>query len=116
MVCDDPVFKNVGLSVDVFHFKTKHSTTNHFCQENCNPVAFPELLGEDGGWYFNFSIAEQTNVWFGRYHAICHEILVDKFIFFLNKMIMCRNYSTVSKLEKDGQEPDYYSFSLIKQM
>jgi hypothetical protein len=111
MVCDDLLFKNVDLSVDVFHFKTKHSTNNHFCQENRNPVAFPELLGENGGWYFNSLIAKQTNVWFGGYHAICHEMLVDKYIFFLDEMIMCKNCGTVLKLKKDGQDPDYYPFS-----
>jgi hypothetical protein len=68
----DPFFENIGLSVDVFHFKSKHKETHMFCQENCNPAAFPELLGIDGkGWFFNSSVAEQTNVWLGGYHAIC---------------------------------------------
>lgn len=58
----DPFFDNIGLSVDVFHFKCKHSQTDTFCQENCNPEAFPELHSDDGkGWRFNSSVAEQTN-------------------------------------------------------
>lgn len=32
------VFKNVRLTVDVFHFKCKHSEKDVFCQEHCNPV------------------------------------------------------------------------------
>ena len=59
IVKNDPVFHNVGLTVDVFHFNCKHSTADLFCQQNCNPAAYPELLGEGGkGWYFNSSIAE----------------------------------------------------------
>ncbi|KAF8547820.1 hypothetical protein OG21DRAFT_1599609 [Imleria badia] len=81
----DPFFADIGLSVDVFHFKSKHSETDTFCQENCNPAAFPELLGDDGkGWFFNSSVAEQTNAWFGGYHAICREMLGDKYDFFLD--------------------------------
>ena len=48
LVKNDPDFNNVGLSVDVFHFKCKHSETDTFCQLNCNPASFPELAGEDG--------------------------------------------------------------------
>ena len=44
----DPFFRNIGLSVDVFHFKSKHKETHTFCQEHCNLAAFPELLGTDG--------------------------------------------------------------------
>src|SRR6266487_4457506 len=47
-VKDDPDFANVGLLVDVFHFKCKHSECNTFCQENGNLALFPELLHEDG--------------------------------------------------------------------
>ena len=83
MVATDLFFDDIGLSVDVFHFKSKHAVTNEFCQAHCNPAVFPELEGENGKpWYFNSSIAEQTNVWLGGYHAICHEMLVDKYNFF----------------------------------
>src|SRR6266508_4900694 len=75
MVKNDPVFQSVGLTVDVFHFKCKHSERDAFCQENCNPAAYPELLGTDGQqWYFNSSVVEQTNAWLGGYLAICREM------------------------------------------
>src|SRR6266487_5911899 len=94
-VKDDPVFANVGLPVDVFHFKCKHSESDTFCQQNCNPALFPELFGPDGkGWYFNSSIAEQTNAWLGGYHSICQEMLADKYDFFLDEMILQRNKVT----------------------
>jgi hypothetical protein len=99
----------VGLSVDVFHFKSKHKETDMFCQENCNPSAFLELLGEGGkAWYFNSSIAEQTNVWLGGYHAICREMLVDKYTFFLDEMIFQKNKLTMAKLITGGKEPGYW--------
>ncbi|KAF8910006.1 hypothetical protein CPB84DRAFT_1743508 [Gymnopilus junonius] len=51
------------------------------CASNCNPAAFKELHGKNGkAWFFNSSIAEQTNVWLGGFHVIM----------------------TVEKLEKDG--------------
>jgi len=52
----------MGLSVDVFHFKCKHFVEDEWCQSNCNPAKFDELKDESGGWRFNSSIAEQTNV------------------------------------------------------
>ena len=85
----DPFFKNIGLSVDVFHIKLKHKESHTFCQENCNLTAFPELLGINGkGWYFNSFMAKQTNVWLGGYHAICQEMLVNKYDFILDQMIL----------------------------
>ncbi|KAF8221378.1 hypothetical protein L208DRAFT_1328329, partial [Tricholoma matsutake] len=98
----DPFFDNIGLTVDVFHIKVKHLETDSYCQENCNPVAYPELVSEDGqGWYFNSSIVEQTNVWLGGYHAICHEMLIDKYTFFLDEMILHRNRMTREKLIRE---------------
>lgn len=106
MVATDPFFDDIGLSVDVFHFKSKHSVTDEFCQAHCNPAAFPELEGTNGkAWYFNSSIAEQTNVWLGGYHAICREMLVDKYNFFLDEMIMRRNQATKAKLIEQGHCP-----------
>lgn len=55
-VKNDSFFKNIGLTVDVFHFKCKHSEKDRFCQENCNPVAYPELLGEGKGTSNGISI------------------------------------------------------------
>jgi len=106
IVKDDLAFKHVGLSVDVFHFKSKHSITDMFCQMMCNPASFPELKGEgDKPWFFNSSIAEQTNVWLGGYHSICREMLVDKYNFFLDEMILRRNRMTREKLKKEGTMP-----------
>ena len=106
IVKNDPDFANVGLSVDVFHFKSKHKLTDTFCQENCNPASFPELKGlGDKAWYFNSSIAEQMNVWLGGYHSMCREMLVDKYNFFLDEMILRRNRMTYNRLKLALDEP-----------
>ena len=103
-VKNDLFFCDIGLTVDVFHFKSKHSEKDVFCQKNCNPSAYPELISDDGmGWYFNSSIAEQTNVWLGAYHSICWEMLVDKYNFFLDEMIMHKNWMTLEKLSREKQ-------------
>jgi hypothetical protein len=109
MVKNNPIFKNVGLTVDVFHFTCKHTESDTFCQEHCNPHAYPELLRDDGGWYFNSSIAEQTNVWLGGYHSMCREMRVDKYNYFLDEMIMRKNRLTKAKLAKDGMNPRYFT-------
>ncbi|KAF7332740.1 hypothetical protein MKEN_00157500 [Mycena kentingensis (nom. inval.)] len=99
-------FSDVGMSVDVFHFLHKHDVGHAFCNEHCNPILFPEMLGDDGrSWYFNTSIAEQTNVWFGGYHSMCREMLPVKYNFFLDEMIRLRNLSTLAKLADDGHNP-----------
>ncbi|KAI0689098.1 hypothetical protein BC835DRAFT_1308521 [Cytidiella melzeri] len=108
VVKGDPFFQDIGLSVDVFHFSCKHSITATFCQEHCNPRAYQELVSEGGGWFFNSSIAEQTNVWLGGFHSICREMHVVKYNFFLDEMIMRRNKLTFAKLEADGHEPSYW--------
>lgn len=111
IVANNPVFKNVGLTVDVFHFKCKHSKQDTFCQENCNPAAYPELLGEGNKhWYFNSSIAEQTNAWFGGYQAICREMRVDRYNFFLDEMVCRRNLMTIEKLQKEGCSPSTWPY------
>jgi hypothetical protein len=58
----DTYFDEVGLPVDVFHFKCKHTIRDGFCQVNCNPARFLELIGENNKWVFNSSAAEQANV------------------------------------------------------
>ncbi|KAJ7157856.1 hypothetical protein C8R43DRAFT_882879 [Mycena crocata] len=99
-------FDGVGMTVDVFHFLHKHKITHAFCQEHCNPIDCPELLGPGGkGWFFNTSVAEQTNVWLGGYHSICREMLPVKYNFFLNEMIRLRNQSIVAQLEDAGHCP-----------
>ncbi|KAF6740950.1 hypothetical protein DFP72DRAFT_836362 [Ephemerocybe angulata] len=96
----DPDFKDTGLFVDVFHHTTKHSKSDTFCQMKCNPHLAQGLKAEDGvGWFFNTSIAEQTNVWFGGYHSICREMTGVMFDFFLDEMILIRNIATIKRLE-----------------
>jgi hypothetical protein len=108
-VKDDPFFQGIGLSVDVFHFKSKHSETDLFCQSHCNPAAFPELASEDDrGWFFNSSVAEQTNAWLGGYHSICREMLVDRYNYFLDEIIMRRNVMTCAKLRREGRHPELW--------
>lgn len=98
----------VGLPVDVFHWTCKHKKTDTECSYHCNPHTFPELLkDETGGWYFNSSRAEQTNVWFGGYHAIIREMGAVKYAFFLDEMILQKNILTREKLERDGCMPGY---------
>ncbi|KAG8916564.1 hypothetical protein FRC01_002991 [Tulasnella sp. 417] len=102
----DPWWDDIGLPVDVFHFKCKHKESDLFCQSYCNPALFPELMDGDE-WRFNSSIAEQTNVWFGGYHSICREMQVDRFNFFLDEMIMRKNRLLIAKLKADGAQPSY---------
>ncbi|KAG2074202.1 hypothetical protein BDR04DRAFT_1151294 [Suillus decipiens] len=47
-VCNDPYFKDVGLSVNVFHFQCKHLVKDAWCQEHCNPAHFDELQDASG--------------------------------------------------------------------
>ncbi|KAF8884482.1 hypothetical protein BD779DRAFT_1443171, partial [Infundibulicybe gibba] len=109
---NNPLLASVGFPVDVFHWKSKHKKSNVACAFHCNPTRFPELLDDIGGssWFFNSSIAEQTNVWLGGYHAILREMGVDKFNFFLDEMIQRKNEMTKQRLEKDdvcvGYIPD----------
>lgn len=62
---NDPYFKDMGMCVDIWHFLNRHKITHSFCQQHCNSADYPELLASDSKWYFNTSIAEQTNVWLG---------------------------------------------------
>ena len=72
---------------------------------NCNIYVCISGRFDGKGWFFNSSIAEQTNVWLGGYHAICWEMLVDKYDFFLDQMILHRNCITKAKLETQGHCP-----------
>lgn len=97
----------MGMPVDVFHWKTKHKKSNDACAVHCNPYSYPELIKDDESWFFNLSIAEQTNVWFGGYHAIIREMHAVLFDFFLNEMIKEKNRLTKAKLEAAGCIPGY---------
>ncbi|KAG6914131.1 hypothetical protein DXG01_002276 [Tephrocybe rancida] len=100
----DHHFDNTGMPVNVFHFKSKHKLSDKFCQENCNPAAFPELI-KAGKWTINTSICEQTNVWFDGYQAIMHDMEVTRYNFFLDEMIKRRNRYVIEELEEQGHEP-----------
>ncbi|KAG2340478.1 hypothetical protein BDR05DRAFT_1034938 [Suillus weaverae] len=76
-------FEGMGMCVDAFHHKTKHKASDVFCRERCDMKAYPELLDGDRKYYFNSSIAEQINVWFGGFHNICREMTPVKYDFFL---------------------------------
>ncbi|KIO03571.1 hypothetical protein M404DRAFT_144986, partial [Pisolithus tinctorius Marx 270] len=82
----DHHFSDTVLPVDVFHFNSKHKETDLYCQQQCNPAAFPDLL-ENGKWCFNTSICEQTNVWLGGYQAILSNMTVHRYNFYLDEMI-----------------------------
>ena len=91
--------------VDVFHAKNKHKDTDKFCQTHCNPALFPELLGKDSTWEFNSSIAEQTNVWMGKFLPIVREMSEVHYNFFLDEAIEAFNDHKVTTLGKRGARP-----------
>ncbi|TFK19684.1 hypothetical protein FA15DRAFT_601036, partial [Coprinopsis marcescibilis] len=101
----DPWFKGLGMCVDVWHFRNKHKVMHLYCQKNCNPADYPELLEEYGDWWFNTSVAEQTNAWLGGYHSICWEMLPAWYDFFLDEMISLCNIQVIHQLMKTGQYP-----------
>ncbi|KAI5997233.1 hypothetical protein F5J12DRAFT_906966 [Pisolithus orientalis] len=97
----DHHFSDTALPVDVFHFNSKHKETDLYCQQHCNPAAFPDLL-ENGKWHFNTSICEQTNVWLGGYQAILRNMTVHRYNFYLDEMIKRQNQHVNSELKKAG--------------
>lgn len=104
------LYKSVGFPVDVFHWTCKHKKTSDACAVDCNPTNFKELLGDDQKtWFFNSSIAEQTNVWLGGYHSILREMTAKKYNFFLDEMILRKNRLVKATLEQEGNCPDYIS-------
>lgn len=104
----------VGLPVDVFHWKCKHKQTNDACAIHCNPYNYAELRTEDNrGWFFNSSIAEQTNVWFGGYHSIVREMGEVMYNFFLDEMIMEKNRLTKERLRAKRCLMGYRNYSEV---
>lgn len=100
-VKNQPWWSDVALTVDTFHFRTKHKETDSFCQKNCNPADYPELMDGDS-WYFNSSAAEQTNSWFGCYNSIVREMKSTKYDYFLDEVILRRNAFLIDRLEREG--------------
>lgn len=75
---NNPYFEGVGLPVNVFHFKSKHTQSDNFCQTHCNPAWFQGLVGNNNKWVFNSSGAEQANIWFGKFRSVVREMPVVK--------------------------------------
>jgi hypothetical protein len=69
--CNITFFEGMGMCVDAFHHKMKHKASDMLCHEHCDMKAYPKLLDDNGKYYFNSSIAEQMNIWFGGFHNIC---------------------------------------------
>ncbi|KIK80447.1 hypothetical protein PAXRUDRAFT_36188 [Paxillus rubicundulus Ve08.2h10] len=91
----------------IYNTAHDHKMTHDYFQKNCNPVDYPELMNNNGtGWWFNTSIAEQINVWLGSYHAICREMLLVKFNFFLGEMIL-KNVTTITNIKAKGLQPGH---------
>lgn len=62
-------------------------------------------MGEGGDWAFNSSIAEQTNVWVGKFLPIVREMSEVHFNFFLDEMMDDHNEQKVTLLERRGRRP-----------
>ncbi|KAK7023536.1 hypothetical protein VNI00_016687 [Paramarasmius palmivorus] len=99
----------MGMPVDVFHFKSKHKSSDNYCGQHCNPINFPELTYHDANgklkWWFNTSIAEEKNSWIGRYAPMVREMHSVFFDFFLNTMVRLHNEDLVEQLERQGMNP-----------
>ena len=104
----DPWFNGIGMCVDAWHFRNKHAVTHQYCQLNCNPAQYPELISSSNSWFFNTSVAEQTNSWLGGYHSMCREMLPTKYDFFLDEMIRLRNIEVIKHLDHQGHHPRIY--------
>ncbi|KIJ64147.1 hypothetical protein HYDPIDRAFT_91236 [Hydnomerulius pinastri MD-312] len=113
-VIQDQYFSHTGLPVDVFHFKSKHKETNNYYQQHCNPASFPKLI-QDGKWWFNTSICEQTNARLGGYQAILRDMLVHQYNFYLDEMVKRRNQFIIQQLEKEGRRPRWYQDMFFSQ-
>ncbi|KAJ7286256.1 hypothetical protein C8J57DRAFT_1169032 [Mycena rebaudengoi] len=111
--CDDHYFDNVSLPVDVFHFKCKHTEKDTFCQINCNPARFKELIGSDGKWIFNSSVAEQAKTLY-RKCLFSGTASFFSFNFFLDEMIAIHNEITIQELERSGQRPHLQELELLQ--
>jgi len=98
-------FDGCAMPVDIFHFKSKHKEGDIWCGSKCNAYLWPELRTADGGWRFNSSIAEQTNVWIGGYQSMVREMQVDRYQFFLDEMIKRRNRMLIKELERRNYAP-----------
>ena len=103
-------WKDVGLPIDVFHFTSKHSKTDDFCLESCNPYRYPEMRTEDDQkWFFNTSVAEQNNMWIGGFNAVLRGMTQEKYGFVLSEVVTVKNEKTLRRLKETGQNPGFWS-------
>ncbi|RDX42272.1 hypothetical protein OH76DRAFT_1363125 [Lentinus brumalis] len=100
-----PGLERTAFPVDVFHATTKHTDSDEFCVNNCNPALFPELYNDLMEWIFNSSAAEQVNVWFGKFIAVVREMNEVHYNFFLDEMITVYNAYREVVLAKKGKHP-----------
>jgi hypothetical protein len=99
-------FDNMGMPVDVFHFKAKHKESDAYCGRHCNPLIFPDIYNaKTQTWYFNSSAAEQTNRWINRYMAIVHNMDAICYNFFLDEMVKEHNRFVATRLQEQGKHP-----------
>ncbi|KZP00080.1 hypothetical protein CALVIDRAFT_476434, partial [Calocera viscosa TUFC12733] len=99
-------FQDTALVVDIFHFKSKHSENDLYCNRHCNALAYPELFDEEKKtWTFNSSACEQTNAWLNNFQPIVREMLPVRYEFFLDEVIKERNRHLVNELQKRGHMP-----------
>lgn len=95
---DKTPFLETVFPVDPFHFRG-HKDTDEFCQHYTDPKLFPDLRDE-GGWVFNSSAAEMTNVWYGGFASIARNMHAVRFNFFMEQMVKRRNNWLIRRLHK----------------
>ena len=84
----------------------KHSKKDDFCAVNCNPICVSELYKPSTGeWVFNSSVAEQTNVWTGKFLPIVREMTEVHFNFFMDEMIIIYNEFKEQTIRRKGHRP-----------
>jgi hypothetical protein len=108
----DHPLNQIGLPVDIFHFKSKHSKSDEFCGQHCNAAQWEELM--DGNkWRFNSSAAEQANVWMVGFLPIVREMRVEYFNFYLDEVIRRRNEWIVQELANQSKYPRYLNRHIL---
>lgn len=121
-VQDTYLLNKVGLVVDVFHFSTKHKSTDLQCQLYCNPANYPELMvlerqnPKDSPWYFNSSAAEQVNSWLVGFDSILREMTPENYNFLLDEVIAIRNEFIVQELNRKGLRPHLVSDDVLREV
>ena len=109
-----PGMSRMILGLMTLDYQSMFSTSTASTQKRTSTarrIAIPlHSWAEEWQWrlVFQFFVAEQTNAWIGGYHSVCCEMLVDKFNFFWDEMVIRCNHRTLLKLEKDGHSPHYW--------